>query len=251
MINLILCNHNDVEFMMYITICDDEHSQIEYLKDLVQEWLNKKSLKASISSFENAESFLFAYEDNKIIDILLLDIQMGNMDGVELAKQLRKDNESVQIIFITGYPDFIAEGYNVSALNYLMKPVTKDKLFEVLDKAEKNLVKQQKSILLDTGITKLRIMVDNIIYIEARNHDLDIHTVNEMHKIKMPLYEMKNKLPDEFIYCHRSYIVNIYNIKKITRTEVTLDCGQILPLSRRLYSDVNKAMIKYLTGGFK
>ena len=237
--------------MMYIVICDDEHSQIKYLNSLVQEWLSKKTLKASISSYKSAESFLFAYEDNKSIDILLLDIQMENMDGIELAKQLRKDNEIVQIIFITGYPDFIAEGYNVSALNYLMKPVTKDKLFEVLDKAEKNVIKQQKSILLDAGTTMLRIPIDKIEYIEARNHDLEIHSVNELYKIKIPLYEMKNKLTDEFIYCHRSYIVNINFIKKITKTDVILDSGQILPLSRRMYTDVNKALINFITGGDK
>ena len=235
--------------MMNIIICDDEYAQIEYLTGLVQDWLKARTLTARISSFESAEGLLFAYEDDKAIDILLLDIQMGNMDGVELAKYLRKDNETVQIIFITGYPDFIAEGYNVSALNYLMKPVAKDRLFDVLDKANKNLTKQQQSILLDTGAATIRVPIGGIEYIEARNHNLEIHIGNETHIVKMPLYEMKSKLPSEFIYCHRSYIVNINFIKKITKTDVTLDCGQILPLSRRMYTDVNKAFIRLITGG--
>ena len=135
-------------------ICDDEIIEIKYLSSLVTKWGKKTDNIAIVSTFEDAKSFLFNYAENKDYDILLLDIEMSGanpkihtMNGVELAKQIRTENTSVQIVFITGFPDFIAEGYEVSALHYLMKPVKEDKLFEVLNKAVIRLQATPRTIL--------------------------------------------------------------------------------------------------------
>jgi len=106
----------------HIAICDDSASDIEYVGSAVQKWAEQSDNIIKIDRFSSAEEFLCHYEDDKSYDILLLDIEMKALSGVELAKAVRKDNESVQIIFITGYSDYIAEGYEVSALHYLMKP---------------------------------------------------------------------------------------------------------------------------------
>ena len=235
--------------MINIAICDDEHAVILYFTSLVRKWAVARDIDVRISDYESAESFLFAYEDDKSADVLLLDIQMKEMDGVELARQIRKDNEAVQIIFITGYPDFIADGYDVSALHYLMKPVIEDKLYKVLDKAAKIISKPRKAIFFDTDGGSIRLLTDEIIYVESFDHFLEIQTTQLKHTVKIPLREIESKLTSGFIRCHRSYIVNMRFIKKITRTEVTLDSGKAIPLSRRLYTDVNKAMLKYITGG--
>lgn len=131
-----------------ITLCDDECAEVIYLATLVRKWAAERGVDVRLSDYESAESFLFAYEDDKMVDILLLDIQMKSIDGVELARQIRKHNETMQIIFITGYPDFIAEGYDVSALHYLMKPVNGDKLFKVLDKAAERSKKVERILLV-------------------------------------------------------------------------------------------------------
>ena len=118
-----------------LAVCDDEERQIQYLAALVRDWAEQSGRMVSIRPFFSAEEFLFQYEEEKDYDILLLDIEMGNTNGVELAKRIRQENDAVQIVFITGYPDFIGEGYEVGALHYLLKPVSGEKLNQVLDRA--------------------------------------------------------------------------------------------------------------------
>lgn len=233
---------------IHIAICDDERTEIEYLKKLLYKWSEERSLALRISTFESAESFLFGYEKDKSFDILLLDIQMKAMDGLELAKQVRKDNESVQIVFITGFPDFIAEGYEVSALHYLMKPVNGQKLFEVLDKAYKNLNRTGQPVLINLNGENIRIPTDEIMVCESFAHTIVITTKTKTYEARLSITEIEKMLDDSFIRCHRSYIVGIRHISRITKTDVILDSGKAVPLSRRSYDKVNKAFIKFFKG---
>ena len=100
-----------------VAAVDDNPSDSEYIDGLVKQWAAKNAHTVSISAFPSAEAFLFEREDERAFDILLLDIEMHGMNGVELAKKIRETDEAVQLVFITGFPDFIAEGYDVSALH--------------------------------------------------------------------------------------------------------------------------------------
>jgi DNA-binding LytR/AlgR family response regulator len=234
-----------------IAVCDDEHQQTEYIKNLAVKWADENNIKINIKMFESAENFKSAWSENKEFDILLLDIQMGGQNGVELAKDLRGTDEKLIIIFITALLDFVQEGYDVSALHYLIKPIDTGKLYSVLDKAVRSLTKNNGAVVFPTDNGDIKIMTDDIIYAESFDHFLEIITIQEKLTVKMPLYEFENKLGGNFKRCHRCYIVNLKYIKKITRTEIILDSNEIIPLSRRLYADVNKAMIKYFTEGRK
>ncbi len=235
--------------MIKLAICDDEQIQIDNLNKLVCSWAKEFNLRVNTTHYTSAESFLFCYEEEKNFDILLLDIEMGEVNGVELAKRIRKDNERIQIIFITAFADFIAEGYDVSALHYLMKPVSKEKLFEVLNKAVERIKRQDKPLLTDN----IKINPSEIAYIEAFARSCEIklisgERVTSMAKISTLEGELNGDFCGEFIRCHRSYIVGIRHIKQITKTELLLDSGDVLPLSRRLYVDVNKAFISFFKG---
>ena len=109
-----------------VAIVDDSIVDAAFVEDILKVWANNRQVVVQPERFDSAEKFLFRYADDKAWDILLLDIEMGAMDGVTMAKRVRQDNEAVQIVFITGYSDYIAEGYEVAALHYLMKPVNQD-----------------------------------------------------------------------------------------------------------------------------
>ena len=230
---------------MNIIICDDEKAEIEYLRNSVYEWARQRKATVNISSYESAEAFLFSYETDKTVDILLLDIQMRRIDGVTLAKQLRADGGKMQIIFITGFPDHIQEGYDVSALHYLMKPVSEEKLYSVLDKAAGLLDEADASVLLDTGDSRVRLFHNDIWYAEAFAHKTTIRTGTGTTDIRHYITELEEMLGDGFCRVHRSYLVNLKYIRQITKTGIIMDCGNTIPLSRRRYDAVNKAFIKF------
>lgn len=231
-----------------IAICDDEQTELKYLHMIVCRWANERETTVDISTFESAESFLFIYAENKSFDILLLDIEMGKMNGVELAKYIRRDNEAMQIIFITGFPDFISEGYEVSALHYLMKPVNENKLIEVLEKAQKGLCQKKKSVVITVDSETYRIPMGEIMLCESFAHITVVTTKRKSYDVKVSISEFKNQLDETFIQCHRSYIVGISHVDHISKTDVFLDNGKIIPLSRRLYNEVNQAFIRYFKG---
>lgn len=234
--------------MLKIAIIDDQINDADYVKKIVDIWKNGRGYSASIHFFSSAEAFLFRYSEDKLWDILLLDIEMISMDGVSLAKKIRQDNESVQIVFITGFAEYISEGYEVSALHYLMKPVKKEKLFAVMDRAVLAMDKAERAILLPINGEMLRLSVSLVQYVEAFAHTVSIATSTETIQVKMPISEIEKMLGEYFVRCHRSYLVGLKYISRISKTEVILDNGKILPLSRNAAPIVHKAFVSYYTG---
>jgi len=231
-----------------LAICDDEQSETEYITSLVQSWATKSTLTVELYTFDSSESFLFAYDADKSFDILLLDIQMKQMDGVELAKKLRASGAQMQIVFITGFPDFIAEGYDVSALHYLMKPVSEEKLMEVLDRAVQLLGAKKTSLLLKTENGQVRAFCDDITYVEAFAHNVVVYTTSEVIEVKESISTLETAFAKDFCRVHRSYIVGLRHIRQISKAVVILDDGTKIPLSRRRYDTLNQAFISYHKG---
>ena len=234
-----------------IGICDDEQHQRDYLSLLIQKWADSRGIKTRADTFVSAEQFKLLREDSGPYDALLLDIQMGGQDGVSLAKELRAAKDDMIIIFITGLPDFIHEGYDVSALHYLMKPLDEDKLFSVLDRAAAQVSWVDQSLLLPIEGDTVKISIRDILYVESLAHYLEVVLASGKVTVKMPIYKLEQQLGEGFMRCHRSYLVGMRHISKITKTDVVLDGGKIIPLSRRLNDMVNKVFIAYISGKVK
>ena len=225
-----------------IAICDDSAADRAYVTDMVNRWSAVVGHAVHLDAFDSAESFMFHYADENDYDILLLDIEMEAMDGVTMAKQLRKDNEAVQIIFITGYTDYIAEGYEVAALHYLVKPVKEEKLFSVLDRAAEKLRKNEMVLHLETSGEMVRVPVYQIRYAEVMANYVTIHAAEDV-TVKMTLGDLEKELDERFYRAGRSIIVNLTQISRVTKTEIKLSDGTVIPLPRGAYEGVNRAII--------
>ena len=225
-----------------VAICDDSDADRQYIAALTKQWAANGDHCVHLSMFSSAESFLFQYSEEGDFDILLLDIEMGRMDGVTMAKQLRRENETVQIIFITGYSDYIAEGYEVSALHYLMKPVSADKLFSVLNRAADKLRKNERVIHLEQSGEMVRVPLWQIRYADVQGNYVTIHA-KEDYTVKKTLGELAEALDERFFRVGRSAVVNLTCVSRVTKTDIYLDNGSVIPLPRGAYEKINRAII--------
>jgi DNA-binding LytR/AlgR family response regulator len=225
-----------------IAICDDSDADRQYVFDMVNRWAEKAGHVVHTDTFASAENFLFHYAGESDYDILLLDIEMGAMDGVTMAKRLRQNNDTVQIVFITGYSDYIAEGYEVAALHYLMKPVKEDKLCEVLDRAAEKLSKNEKVLTFEIGREMVRVPIYQIHYADVLGNYVTIHAQSDT-TVKMTLGELEKQLDERFYRIGRSAIINLTQIARVTKTEIKLVDGTAIPLPRGAYDGINRAII--------
>ena len=227
-----------------VAIVDDRETDAQFVRDLLIDWSENRQLGIQAQIFSSAESFLFRYAEDKDWDILLLDIEMGSMDGVTMAKRVRRDNEAVQIVFITGYSDYISEGYEVAALHYLMKPVNREKLLTVLDRAIEKRRQQERCLILESAGELVRIPFYDIRYLDVRQNYVTVHAKDD-HTVKRTLGDFEKDLDNRFCRVGRSMIVNLSFIQRVTKTEVRLSDGTVLPLPRGAYEPLNRAIIQH------
>lgn len=227
-----------------VAICDDRKEDALLVAHFLEKWAGHNGVELSVVQFPSAESFLFHYEEDPRFDLLLLDIEMGAVNGIALAREIRTQNQDVIIVFITGYSDYAAQGYDVEALHYLLKPLDEEKFCAILDRVAKHIAQTPRQLLLNTPDSVVRIATREVAYVEAMGHLLHIHLQNGVqYEARMSMKEMGEKLGAGFTLCHRSYWVNLNCVQAIARTEVVLDDGTRLPLSRRMYDAVHRAFI--------
>ena len=225
-----------------VAICDDSDADRRYIMNMVRSWASAAGHEVQIDGFPSAESFLFRYAGESDYNILLLDIEMGAMDGVTMAKELRKSNDTVQIIFITGYSDYISEGYEVAALHYLMKPVNEEKLCLVLDRAAEKLAKNERVLNFEVSGEMVRVPIYQIRYADVLGNYVTVHAQTDV-TVKMTLGELEKQLDERFYRVGRSALVNLTQISRVTRAEIRLNDGTAIPLPRGAYEGVNRAII--------
>lgn len=234
--------------MTKIAIIEDEQTHTELLANYLREWGAAREKTISIREFSSAESFLFVWEETNDFDILFVDIQMKKMNGVEMTRKVRARDGEIAIVFTTGITDYMGCGYEVEALHYLLKPISMEKIGQCMDKVMRRSGKKAFVVVHGKEET-LKISVGRISYVEARGHGCVMETdtgAGDYGQIEIMenISEMEKRLkPHGFIRCHRSYLCRIESVYRIGKTEITLDSGSVIPVSRRMYTEMNRAFI--------
>ena len=227
-----------------IGICDDEKLQLESIKRLVEKWNACSRHVSDIRCFPSAEAFLCEYEEERDYDILLLDVEMRGITGIDLAKQIRREDSRAEIVFITSHFEFAGEGYEVDALHYLIKPVAEEKLKEVLSRAAERLAVEPPSLVVTSDGETVKLYEKDILYVEAFLHYVVIHTENREYRMKESFSAFEARLSKDFFRTHRSYLVSLKHVIRISRTRVQLDDETEIPLARGKYDAINSAFIE-------
>lgn len=225
--------------MYRIVVCDDNDIQAKKLCEDIRKSLEEITNQVEIFKFNSGEDLLEA--ELMDIDIFFLDIQMDKITGMDVAKEIRKDNDKSEIIFVTALTEYVREGYKVRAYRYLLKPIKFEELKESILSCIEDIIKRHKNFMIIENKEKTyKIIIGSIKYIEVRKKELTLHTKENSYKTKNSLENIELELKKyNFFRCHKGYLINLEYIDCISKKFVTID-GEEIPVSRHRMATLKK-----------
>jgi DNA-binding LytR/AlgR family response regulator len=231
-----------------IAICDDDNKDLLQIASLLESYRNSRKVQLSYVSFQNAMDLL-ASMDIRDYDLILLDMLMPGINGMEAAREIRERNSRVQIVFLTSSPEYAVESYSVRAYYYILKPASEEKLFLILDKLMDDFRKPEDALLLKTQSSVFSLPYGKMEYIEVSAKKLYfILTDGSMREVtgKLADYEQALLKRPGFMKVHRSYLVNLQWVKELRQGELITVSGRHVPVSRAAYPQVRTAYTHFL-----
>lgn len=229
---------------MRIAICDDERTYIEKIKNDINS-LKTHENEFKFSEFESGEAFISEFSKDKY-DLIILDIEMKDLNGLQTAEFLRQIDKNVILIFMTSYDKFVYQGYEVNAFRYILKNQPEPIYLKQLSDTIQEYYRNKKYIkVVDNDIEKELLTVD-ILYIEVYSHQIVIHTFNKEYYQKGKLSDYEKMLEAcLFVRSDKSVLINIANIDYIKKNQVYMKNGKILYVSRNHLEKITKAFLKF------
>ena len=243
--------------MLYkIAICDDELSQIKIISDYLTRFSIKTDIEFHVERFSSGNDLLKKYYNEKSpFDIIFIDMEMPEQNGIETAKKIRSlPDRNVLIAFITSYPQYMQDSFDVQASQYLTKPVSYELFEEKLDKMLLYIGELETNItVISQKSGELILHLDDIVCIESdKTANLVITTNKENIAVNGRLKDFESELSDKyFINIHRSCLANMKYIKKFNADSLEFSTGKTVPVSRRKLSEIKDAFSKYMVMRYK
>lgn len=231
--------------MIRIVLVDDEQIQLTYMTQLLTQASDHLGIKISVDTYLSGEAFLFALEDHLEWELAFLDVEMAELNGMAVAKKLREHVPQMSLVFATAYAEYAVEGYEVQALDYLLKPIKLEKIIKVLERFLAMRPEEVSYLILEVEGEAVRFALNQIVFLEANKRDILIHTQEDSVTIRMSLAEVAELIDDRFVQTHRSYYVNLEFVTHLLKQEVQLSTGETIPLSRRQAKIMQAAFIEY------
>ena len=232
--------------MLLIAVCDDIPIECADIAKQIETILKQSNTDFMIKKFFGGLELIQSRES---FDIIFLDIKMPNINGMELAKQIRKQGRQSLIIFITSASEYVFDAFDVEAFQYLLKPIQTDKLKNVLEKATKKMqIDANIDFLMISANRQIqKVFLKDILYIESIGRIAKIHCNNGTLETYEQIGILEDKLSDKFFFrCHKCFLVNLNFVDAFNKTEVRLENGEQIMLAKRRYEDFQKAILSYM-----
>lgn len=239
----------ETEYELNILICDDEKCYSRDLYEKVNSYMQAHQIKAEISVYSCAENVL---RKDAIYDIAFLDIEIRSVNGLTLAKMLRRRNEHIFIFFVTAFADYQDDAMDVQAFRFYEKPVSRERLYAGLDKV----LQYRETLLVDVYVKTdkyvKRIHIDDILLVKTAGREICIETRTESYLLWGTLDEWEEKLRVPFFYrAHRSYVINLHHIRRYSYKEIIMSNGAHIPIPTRRQAAFRQVWFDYLKGDAK
>ena len=233
--------------MIQIAVCDDEKYYRDKIRELAAQFLEKRQLPYTVTVDPSGEDFLAGEENLVKYDIVFLDISMKDIDGIETAMRIRSFHSGTCIVFVTAFLDYALDGYKADAVRYLMKDSLGTEMEECMAAVLERMELRQVAFPFTGGVQEL--YTDNILYVESRKHK-SVFFCLESERKEYQLYEKMDVIEEKlgqyaFLRIHKSYLVNMKHIRKISSYAVILDTGESLPVPRLKFRAVREAFTAY------
>lgn len=240
--------------MLQFAVCDDNIDELGNIVQLINQYRSSKNLNCEYAAFSNGFDLISALEKGKRFDIYCLDIIMPGFTGIDVAKEIRRFDKTALILFFTSSPEFALESYSVKAINYVLKPISKDKLFFTFDEMlEQIQVKENDAGIIvksTEGIQK--ILINNLVFAEVIGRNVLYHlwsgkVVECADSFASVCYNLLRY--GCFIKTHRSYIVNMQYVDTIENHKVTLRTLSSVPVAQGRAREIKQQYLDYQMEG--
>ena len=231
--------------MLQLAVCDDEKVFRSDLRKILGTELELCGIDYHISEFTSGEELIAGLEKADC-QILFLDIEMKGIDGVEAARRLRETKRQMEIVFVTSYADFVFQGYEVRALNYILKPYEPEKIAAVLHTALEALdIEAEKYYVIDQRGGSIRVPLSSVKYFSSERRTVHAVTTEQEYTFYEKLSDLETELPDTFVRIHNRYLVHLKYLEAVRQNTAVVD-GEELPVSRSCKSGLSIAFAKYM-----
>jgi DNA-binding LytR/AlgR family response regulator len=229
-----------------IAICDDKENHNLKLYKQITKILTDNNIGYTISIFNSGLSLTEEINSGAYYDLAFLDVLMEDINGIEAAKKIRKRDKNIGIVFLTSCPDYVFQGYDVKATNYILKPATTEKLSNILLECFYDMVLPKYIDIKDKNGNH-KVLINDIYFAESNNKKIIIHTKKDNFELYKKLDELETALPRQvFVRCHKSYLVNLLHILNIKGHSMLLKTKKQIPISRSNYQFVKKIFTNYI-----
>ena len=229
-----------------IAVCDDDRQDRESMTHLARTYYSSENVEYSIKMYDSGTDLLSAIDSGERFNLLVLDVMMDSLDGISLASVLRRKKDDTTIVFMSSNLEMALQGYEVAAARYLSKPLKQEKVNEALSYAYRHF-QDNREVLLPTTQGLRRIAPMDILYVEATERGSRVILANERIDTSLRIFEQENLLPrNQFILCHRAFVVNLAAVRSIRRYELELNDGKVVPVSKHRFAFVKDRLVDYL-----